>query len=73
MTDRDRTIKGPTRDLTAIGTMGQANQLFTVYEKNWKCASCSQDNYASRYVYVLLQLLQLLLLLFKVRYVVFIS
>lgn len=37
-----------TRKMTAVGTMGSAGQLFTVYEKNWHCPECSQENYASR-------------------------
>ena len=36
------------RQLTAIGTMGEMGQLFTVYEKNWNCKECGQENYASR-------------------------
>ena len=29
--------KGLARKVTAMGTVGEANQLFTVYEKNWHC------------------------------------
>ena len=29
--------KGLPRKITAVGTIGEANQLFTVYEKNWHC------------------------------------
>lgn len=36
------------RKLTAVGTVGAVNQLFTVYEKNWNCGDCGQENYASR-------------------------
>ena len=36
------------RQLTAVGTMGEMGQLFTVYEKNWLCKACGQENYASR-------------------------
>lgn len=34
--------------MTAVGTMGEAGQLFTVYEKNWHCPECNQENYATR-------------------------
>lgn len=37
------------RKLTAVGTVGEQNQLFTVYEKNWNCPDCGQENYPSRY------------------------
>lgn len=37
-----------TRKMTAVATMGEAGQLFTVYEKNWRCMECAQDNYATR-------------------------
>ena len=40
--------QGLPRKLTAIGTVGEVGQLFTVYEKNWKCPDCNQENYASR-------------------------
>ena len=36
------------RKTTAIGTVGERGQLFTVYENNWNCAECGQENYASR-------------------------
>lgn len=36
------------RKMTAVGTMGEAGQLFTVYEKNWHCPECAQENYATR-------------------------
>ncbi|CAM9152796.1 unnamed protein product, partial [Ectocarpus fasciculatus] len=36
------------RKLTPIGTVGNVGQLFTVYEKNWNCPDCSQENYAAR-------------------------
>jgi NADH pyrophosphatase NudC (nudix superfamily) len=39
---------GLARKLTAVGTMGEANQLFTVYEKNWNCTDCGQENYPAR-------------------------
>jgi hypothetical protein len=42
------TNEGLPRKLTAIGTVGSLNQLFTVYEKNWNCTDCGQENYASR-------------------------
>ena len=38
------------RKVTAIGTVGEMGQLFTVYEKNWNCPDCGQENYASRWV-----------------------
>lgn len=40
--------KGLPRKLTAVGTIGDVNQLFTVYEKNWNCKDCGQENYPSR-------------------------
>jgi hypothetical protein len=40
--------RGPPRKLTAVGTIGEVGQLFTVYEKNWRCSECGQENYASR-------------------------
>eukprot|EP01031_Cornospumella_fuschlensis_P041013 gene41013-50030_t len=40
--------QGLPRKLTAVGTVGDVNQLFTVYEKNWNCPDCQQENYASR-------------------------
>ena len=36
------------RQVTAMGTVGQMGQLFTIYEKNWFCPDCNQENYASR-------------------------
>ena len=36
------------RSSTAVGTAGEMGQLFTVYEKNWTCVKCKQENYASR-------------------------
>mmetsp|Transcript_17692 Transcript_17692/g.15963 ORF Transcript_17692/g.15963 Transcript_17692/m.15963 type:complete len:506 (+) Transcript_17692:488-2005(+) len=36
------------RKVTAMGTTGEFGQLFTVYEKNWNCPDCGQENYASR-------------------------
>ena len=41
---------GLPRQLTAVGTVGEQNQLFTVYEKNWNCPECGQENYPSRWV-----------------------
>lgn len=38
----------PARKVTAVGTIGDVGQLFTVFEKNWKCLECGQENYASR-------------------------
>ena len=35
------------RKMTAIGVAGPVGQSFAVYEKNWKCYSCQQENYAS--------------------------
>jgi hypothetical protein len=40
--------RGLPRKVTAIGTVGSLGQLFTVYEKNWLCPDCSQENYATR-------------------------
>ena len=37
------------RETTAMGTVGAMGQLFTVYEKNWFCIDCKQENYASRH------------------------
>lgn len=36
------------RQVTAMGIAGEAGQLFTVYERNWNCKECNQENYASR-------------------------
>ena len=36
------------RKVTAIGTVGELGQLFTVYEANWNCSDCGQENYANR-------------------------
>ena len=44
------TDKSLPRNMTAVGTMGEMGQLFTVYEKNWNCKDCGQENYSSRYV-----------------------
>ena len=35
------------RKMTAIGVAGPVGQSFAVYEKNWKCYGCQQENYAS--------------------------
>eukprot|EP01038_Epipyxis_sp_PR26KG_P007445 gene7445-10146_t len=40
--------QGLPRKLTAVATIGKANQLFTVFESNWNCNSCNQENYAAR-------------------------
>ena len=48
MTMPDESGSGPPRKMTAIGTVGEVGQLFTVYEKNWKCPECNQENYATR-------------------------
>jgi hypothetical protein len=40
--------EGLPRKLTAVGTVGEVGQLFTVYEKNWNCVDCNQENYAAR-------------------------
>ena len=40
------------RKVTAMGTAGEFGQLFTVYEKNWHCPDCNQENYASRLLLV---------------------
>ena len=42
------TMEGLARDKTAVGTAGSLGQLYTVYEKNWSCKKCKQENYASR-------------------------
>ncbi len=44
--------KGLPRKLTAVGTVGELNQLFTVYEKNWNCPDCGQENYPARWAYL---------------------
>jgi hypothetical protein len=31
-----------------MGTVGEMGKLFTVYENNWFCPDCKQENYASR-------------------------
>ena len=46
------TDKSLPRNMTAVGTMGEMGQLFTVYEKNWTCKDCNQENYSSRYIYI---------------------
>jgi hypothetical protein len=40
--------EGLPRKLTAVGTVGEVGQLFTVYEANWNCSDCGQENYAAR-------------------------
>lgn len=45
------------RTMTPIGTTGEFGQLFTVYEKNWHCKDCGQENYASRCHFSFLSLL----------------
>ena len=40
--------EGLPRKVTAVGVVGDIGQLFTVYEKNWMCSECNQENYASR-------------------------
>ena len=40
--------QGLNRKVTAVGTVGEMGQLMTVYENNWFCPDCSQENYASR-------------------------
>lgn len=42
------TVTSVPRKLTATGTAGERGQLFTVYERNWLCKSCSQENYPIR-------------------------
>jgi hypothetical protein len=39
---------GPTRKMTAIATIGDQGQAYTVYENNWLCPDCSNENYANR-------------------------
>jgi hypothetical protein len=41
--------EGLPRKLTAVGIIGEVYQLFTIYEKNWNCNDCGQENYASRF------------------------
>lgn len=36
------------RRVTAIGTIGPVGAAYTVYEKNWFCAECKNENYARR-------------------------
>uniref|UniRef100_K3X6J4 Pre-mRNA-splicing factor cwc2 n=1 Tax=Globisporangium ultimum (strain ATCC 200006 / CBS 805.95 / DAOM BR144) TaxID=431595 RepID=K3X6J4_GLOUD len=36
------------RKLTAVGTLGDVGAAYTVYEKNWICAECNNENYARR-------------------------
>ena len=36
------------RTVTAVGTVGEKGQLFTVLERNWLCKSCNQENYPVR-------------------------
>ena len=35
--DDPKTTAALPRKKTAVGTIGEANQLFTVYERNWNC------------------------------------
>ena len=49
--------KGLPRKVTAVGTIGEANQLFTVYEKNWHCAGLKINYYLLMWVYCILCLL----------------
>lgn len=39
---------GLNRSVSAVGTIGSLGQLFTVYESNWRCGACDQENYATR-------------------------
>ncbi|KAJ0402192.1 hypothetical protein P43SY_008056 [Pythium insidiosum] len=39
---------GLPRKLTAVGTLGDVGAAYTVYEKNWVCAECQNENYARR-------------------------
>lgn len=39
---------GPSKKLTAVGVAGEMGQLFTVYEKNWHCNECKQENYPTK-------------------------
>lgn len=48
MQDLGGDTRAPPRKMTAIGTVGEAGQLFAVYEKNWHCPECNQENYASK-------------------------
>ena len=48
MNKSNDTNKGPPRKLTAVATVGERGQLFTVYEKNWNCPSCQHENYPTR-------------------------
>ncbi|EQC29009.1 hypothetical protein SDRG_13344 [Saprolegnia diclina VS20] len=36
------------RKLTAVGVQGPTGAAYTVYEKNWHCKDCGQENYARR-------------------------
>ena len=40
---------GPVRQLTAVATMGEKGQSFTVFEKNWICPQCKGENYATQH------------------------
>lgn len=59
---------GLPRKLTAVGTVGEQNQLFTVYEKNWNCPDCGQENYPARFVYFVLAGRNILLNSFAILY-----
>ncbi|ETP38326.1 hypothetical protein F442_14024 [Phytophthora nicotianae P10297] len=39
---------GLSRQVTAVGTLGDVGAAYAVYEKNWICADCSHENYARR-------------------------
>ncbi|KAF0737510.1 hypothetical protein Ae201684P_006130 [Aphanomyces euteiches] len=36
------------KNLVAVGVMGEVGAAYTVYEKNWICAECKNENYARR-------------------------
>ena len=38
------------RQITAVATVNQQGQTFSIYEKNWHCPECNQENYANRRV-----------------------
>ncbi|KAF1792971.1 Torus domain [Phytophthora cactorum] len=45
---RTKDDTGLSRQVTAVGTLGDVGPPYAVYEKNWICADCSHENYARR-------------------------
>ena len=41
-------LTGPARKMIPVATEGPLGASYTVYEKNWTCADCGHENYASK-------------------------